>query len=86
MATNVQSSQERLGWKSTQDREHSCTLFYFVRTKEDSGIQEEFMSSRNIKEKWYKEKKVVAIIVATIMLCLVGQPYIVQEIDMQMHY
>jgi hypothetical protein len=38
MATNVQSSQERLGRKSTHNREQSCTLAYFVRTQEDLGI------------------------------------------------
>ena len=31
------------------------------------------------------EKEVVAITVAANMLWLVGQPYIVHEIDMQMH-
>jgi hypothetical protein len=31
------------------------------------------------------EKEVVAMTVATIMLWLIGKPYIIHEIDMQMH-
>jgi hypothetical protein len=40
-----------LGWKSTQEREKSGTLFSFVRTQEDSRIQEELKTSKNNKEK-----------------------------------
>ena len=33
------------------------------------------------KKRWYKKKEVAAIIVATIMLWLVVQPYIVQKME-----
>jgi hypothetical protein len=74
-----------LGWKNTQDREQSCKLIIFVRTQEYFGIQTELKSSRNINEKCYKEKEFVAIVVASLMLWIVGQPYIVHEIVMKMH-
>jgi hypothetical protein len=43
-----------------------------VRAQEDSGIQEELKTSGINKEKFYREKEVVAISVAASMLWLVG--------------